>query len=280
MKITIRHTTHPALAQVVDYFLFFTQTGNSLYGYHTFPNTNLCLAIYQQNQIEHGRNEERNWYTVRAGGRMYASRLWGFHPMPLQVTIAAPVQQVCINFRAGALRHFTDKPYDDLLQSDRVFEEIFGKDAASVLPRLFEETDDQDRTTMLEMFLLQRLYSRKINPAIDWSIRRIYHTAGDIRIHELAEELQVSPSTLFRKFQAIVGQAPKDFIKTVRFRATLHSLLTHNGKLVQVGYQHHYYDQAHFIREFKQLAGLLPGEVRTHTAVLNNQFVFLHRHSA
>lgn len=273
MEVAVVYNRHPALTAIIDYFLFFQKTDNHPLAYQTFPNTNLCLALYKHNRVERQCNTTTNSCIIQPAGAYYTSCLWGFHERPFQVQVNAPVEQICINFKAGALRYFTARPYTELLLTNHVWEELFGPAAAFELEQLFEAPAPLQRAALLEGFLYQRLSTACLDKAVHWSLQYITSQIGDVRVEELAGRLNMNTSTLFRRFRSAVGQSPKEYSKTVRFRAALTDVLK-NSKLVEVSYQHAYYDQAHFIKDFTRLAGASPKAIKNGAAVLNNQFVW------
>jgi AraC-like DNA-binding protein len=78
----------------------------------------------------------------------------------------------------------------------------------------------------------------------------------------LAGQLCYSPRQLHRKAQDLFG-LPTDGL--IRYKRYLQSLaLVHQGKglLTEIGHSCGFYDQAHFIREFRDFTGLTPGAYR------------------
>jgi AraC-like DNA-binding protein len=69
------------------------------------------------------------------------------------------------------------------------------------------------------------------------------------------ESYGISARQLRRLSQLHLGLSPKNFVKVARFQAALHLLYVKERPSVWAG---HYYDQSHFIREFKALAGTTP----------------------
>ena len=64
-----------------------------------------------------------------------------------------------------------------------------------------------------------------------------------------------------RKFSLAVGLSPKQLSKTVRLQAMLKMLLNKEPtSLTALAYEGEYYDQAHFIKDFKEFTGLTPKE--------------------
>ncbi|TWF33971.1 helix-turn-helix protein [Chitinophaga polysaccharea] len=90
------------------------------------------------------------------------------------------------------------------------------------------------------------------------AISTILDTGGMIGIEkELA--VGISPRQLRRLFQFYVGDTPKAFSEVIRFQKTLQRMTRHRKQRAYLDTG--YYDQAHFIKSFKQLYGLTPSKV-------------------
>ncbi|MBS0027286.1 AraC family transcriptional regulator [Chitinophaga sp. 22321] len=90
------------------------------------------------------------------------------------------------------------------------------------------------------------------------SIDTILRTAGNVRIEKELPQ-GISARQLRRLFEFYIGDTPKAFSKVVRFQQLLRSPgdILKSRAYLEAGY----YDQAHFIREFKRLYGLTPSKV-------------------
>jgi AraC-like DNA-binding protein len=249
----------PVLKKHIQYFIFFNHDLNSAFSYTTFPNTNLCLAIYKENEIRYANSKHENECTVIHNSKAFSSRLYGFHEQPFKVNILSRLQQGCILFHPGGLRAFSAIPYAELMGQSNVFDLIF-KNNGHLPEQLFEMDSVQKKASLLEDFLLKCLTDNTHNSAVKFAIEQIYQKSGDISVCNLSQSLGINESTLYRKFDAFLGQSPKDFIQTVRFRKALSLFLKHPGQnLTTVCYEAMFYDQSHFIKDFKKRAGLLPG---------------------
>ena len=93
------------------------------------------------------------------------------------------------------------------------------------------------------------------------AVRRIYQQKGNVRIKQLSTELYISQSPFEKRFRKIVGTSPKKFADIVRFNTVLHDLNTPRT-LLDICYDHHFFDQAHFINDFKKYTGSTPEELR------------------
>lgn len=271
MNSVIIKPKNEILKKYIQYFLFFKKKDDDFLEYTTFPNTNLCLAIYKQNKVSYKYGSGTNLCDI-AIGNTFSSRLYGFHKMPFQVNIHASLDQVCIVFHSSALRAFTGASYDDLMQCEHVFDDIFPT-SKNILEEIFEITDFSKRAEKLENFLCDNLRDN-IPGKIDEALILI-NTHKALNIDDLSGALKISEATLFRLFKNQLGQNPKSYLKTLRFRNVLNDILKPGNSLTAVAYQNQYYDQAHFIKDFKVLAGFSPKNISDKISVSQQDLTWI-----
>ena len=109
----------------------------------------------------------------------------------------------------------------------------------------------------MENFLISKLNSNLPDLLVMSAISMIYKSKGNIRIKELLNELHISQSALEKRFRQVVGASPKKFASIVRLKNTISSY-NRNKSLTDLGYEAGFYDQAHFIKEFKHFTGDSP----------------------
>jgi transcriptional regulator GlxA family with amidase domain len=82
-----------------------------------------------------------------------------------------------------------------------------------------------------------------------------------VKVNELSQQNQINRRQLVRKFSTSIGLSPKQLSKTIRIQSTLKALLAKKPeKLTDVAYDNEYFDQSHFIKDFKEFTGLTPKE--------------------
>jgi AraC-like DNA-binding protein len=92
-------------------------------------------------------------------------------------------------------------------------------------------------------------------------IRLIQQSRGQLSSAALSEKLSVTTKSLERKFSEYIGKTPKQFIRLIRFQAALADLgSTSQISFTEYAYRNGYFDQAHFIKEFKSFTGFTPRE--------------------
>ena len=75
---------------------------------------------------------------------------------------------------------------------------------------------------------------------------------------------------LERHFRKQIGISPKQLGKAIRLQTTLNLLLNKKSEtLTDIAYESDYFDQNHFIKDFKDLVGVTPKEY------LNNEHMAL-----
>ena len=66
---------------------------------------------------------------------------------------------------------------------------------------------------------------------------------------------------MVRKISKTIGLSPKQLSKTIRLQTTLKTLLNQKkSKLTDLAYENEYFDQSHFIKDFKEFTGISPKE--------------------
>jgi len=81
-------------------------------------------------------------------------------------------------------------------------------------------------------------------------------------------EFGLSARQLRRLTQLHLGLSPREFARVLRFQHTLQAMDATSYKPAWV---EHYYDQPHFIREFKSLSGLTPTEFKSLSVLYNSE---------
>jgi AraC-like DNA-binding protein len=104
-------------------------------------------------------------------------------------------------------------------------------------------------------------------------------SAGDVSLPSLGGAVGASPRWIERRFQQAVGVSPKRLARLVRFRRTLASLDADRAAGgAAVALDHGFYDQAHFIAEFRAFAGDAPRRFVEHRLAELTRF-FVDRRS-
>ena len=115
---------------------------------------------------------------------------------------------------------------------------------------------------LIEAFLINRLTSdASVDHIVESTVETIFSAKGQLTVNELSEQNNTNRRQLVRKFSSAIGLSPKQLSKTIRLQATLKVLLAEEQtSLTDLAYENEYFDQAHFIKDFKEFTGLTPKE--------------------
>jgi transcriptional regulator GlxA family with amidase domain len=120
--------------------------------------------------------------------------------------------------------------------------------------------------------LSARNASRHADLLVGEVVRRIILDKGASDVAALAEELGLSIRQLERRFLAAVGLAPKLFCRIQRFNNVFQVLGQPSRNWVDTAIACGYYDQAHLIRDCKDLSGNTPQSLLGDDADLARHF--------
>ena len=163
---------------------------------------------------------------------------------PLVIDGSAPASFLGVRFRPGCAAAFLRIPLAEIT------------DARVSLGDLWRDVPERIDLATLENALLRRLVPER-DPRVDAAVARM--TTTNARIDDIARDIGISRQHLARQFQHHVGVSPKTFARVMRFRRLLASLPEREDiDWADVAVGHGYYDQAHLIDEFRELAGTTP----------------------
>jgi AraC-like DNA-binding protein len=141
--------------------------------------------------------------------------------------------------------------------------DLAGHAAAELAERCHAAPSDAERVRLAARWLEARLQrGRRAHPAVAWTAAQIAQHPGE-SIAELRAATGLSSTRLATHFREQVGVTPKRFARLHRFRRALEMLYEGERSLVDLALHAGYYDQPHFAREFREMAGLTPGEFLT-----------------
>jgi AraC-like DNA-binding protein len=181
------------------------------------------------------------------------------------------VHAFAVRFYPYGFCSFVSLPLSQLANRELPLGELFSPEELDGLEtNIVSAPRDEDRIRLVEGFL-SRLLTRK--PTIDritkGTVDAILKTRGRTSIGTLLDGADLQVRQLERNFQKYVGLSPKKLGRAVRFQSALAILLDQSrGELSRVAYDAGYFDQAHFIHDFKQFTGVTPGKLESSQELL------------
>ncbi len=173
------------------------------------------------------------------------------------------VNTFAVRFYPYGFANFIDVPLNDLANRETDLSKLFGNDETEKLSQeIIQAQSTSERIIIVEKFLLQRLGERRtIDSIVKSTIDLILLSKGSQPLKSILKDDLKKRRQLERKFSKQIGLSPKQLSKVIRLQTALHMLLNKGRKtLTNVAYENKYYDQAHFIKDFREFTGLTPKE--------------------
>ncbi|HCR90852.1 MAG TPA: hypothetical protein DIW50_10430 [Prolixibacteraceae bacterium] len=170
---------------------------------------------------------------------------------------------IAVVFHSYGACNFFRFPLCELQNQSIHLADVFSGEIKLVEEQVCECRDLNSRIAVIERFLIKKLSPVKEHDflLIKRGTELIRQSRGQVQARKLAGELLVTPKNLERKFASLVGQSPKQFSRVIRFWEVMTGLtLKQSHYLTEYAYNNGYFDQSHFIREFKSYSGYTPGE--------------------
>jgi len=182
---------------------------------------------------------------------------------PFYIEPTGTVNTFAIRFYPYGFANFVSVPLKDLAKTETPIEMLFGEEAAKKLEQdIIQATDTKQRIEIIECFLKSKLNEQVIvNNIVSTTIDTLLATKGSASITDILKGDLSKRRQLERMFVKQVGVSPKQLGKLIRLQSALKMLLNKEGEsLTNIAYNNEYYDQAHFIKDFKEFTGVSPKE--------------------
>lgn len=170
-----------------------------------------------------------------------------------------------VRFRPGMSVHFAAVPGTETVNQRVPLTDVWGAKARQLCERLAESPSVDAAVGLIESQLRTQLTAHSNNRRSFSPAQRVLQWAeqerGLVRVDELAHHAGLSARQLRRLCLQLTGITPKQLCRAIRFRhAAVQARLAERGEWSQVALDCGYYDQAHFVNEFRALSGLTPTE--------------------
>ena len=165
-----------------------------------------------------------------------------------------------INFHKGKAYPFVEMPMNELTDYVVDGELVMSDKILDMREVLLQLNPVMQKFLYAEKYLLTIFCGKlNINPFIDYSVKTILQQPHQLSINYLSDKVGFSQKHFIKIFKEHVGVAPKAFLKIIRFQKAIHDIeATRIANWTSIAYDCGYYDQAHFINDFKDFSGFTP----------------------
>jgi AraC-like DNA-binding protein len=186
---------------------------------------------------------------------------------PFYIEPTGYVNTFAIRFYPYGFANFVTEPISNLVNKETPIDQLFNKEIANDLKqKIIKAGNTEQRISIIEKFLLNRLNDKKtINRIVKSTVDSLLSTNGSVSINSILKDNLSKRRQLERNFKKQIGVSPKQLGKVIRLQTALKMLLDQKSEnLTDIAYESEYFDQAHFIKDFKEFTGINPKEFLTH----------------
>lgn len=232
------------------------QTGRTGKYLELVPDGHPELVFVRRGALWYRLKDEDSWQQFESTGIL--GQLSG----QFQVHIPAGSEILFVKFHPWAAYSLLDIPL--YLLNNSVLE-LGGLELPSewldLSKRIMSCEESQRCMQLLDDFFLQEFYQVSPSPPLlQFSVQNIFRSRGTISLDELSGQLRVSNRYLQQLFKRQLGLSPKHYARIIRVKRASIQMLSPEFRypLVQIAAELDYFDQSHFLKDFKSIVGKSP----------------------
>lgn len=184
-------------------------------------------------------------------------------PTRLNVTKGTSILVARIYPYANVL--FFPNPISDFTNDSIDLDGVLSTEADQLYDKLAHAKSLEQKIDVLNCFFIRNL---KRNEGKLGKVKMIGQLCNSICNEDvfdmqiLANHFGLSERYIQRLFESTVGLTPRIFYNTNRFNKSLELIRSSDQQLTSIAYSCGYFDQAHFIKEFRRFTGITPSQAR------------------
>jgi AraC-like DNA-binding protein len=242
----------PSIAHIVRHYLVLKgeMPGESIHRLFADGNTGIVFNLSDARLQLEGRQQS-----------VHGCWLYGQLSHFQDLTISGFIHFVIIVLQPYGAYQLWNIPATEWKNSFFPAHDVPGLQVNEIVCRLQKTSSVQDQIAMLDAWIFRLSENRKgPETLLLQAIQLINASDGSLPVHALLKQLKVSERMLERKFKLSTGITPKRYSGIVRMNVSAKKLkrLQQVESLTSIAYDNDYFDQAHFIKDFKKYTGITP----------------------
>jgi AraC-like DNA-binding protein len=214
------------------------------------PDTSIVIAFRLRGHVSYSANG--------ATHDLPQSVISGIRESSRLVDYAKDTANLLVIFKEGGAAAFFKDPLHELGSISVSLDYLIDPSKViAIEEELAAACNDNQRILIVERFLLSELKKTPSDLLIGEAIQKIKLSKGDIKIKELVAGLPISRDPFEKRFRKITGTSPKHFAAIIRLKNLIENY-TDTHSFTEAAYSAGYYDQAHFIKDFRSFTGQTP----------------------
>ncbi len=222
---------------------------------YSYPPTPVhCIIFYLNSRIRAKKHDEKTFK------RQPQCVVVGPQLTSVDIELSKDHRAVMIGFQPGGLFRFLGIPMTEIFDDGINGFDILDNDIGSLIDELREIRQPELINARVQYYLLEKMQGIGEQLPIDQALMKLQNTANTYFMDDVARDACLSLRQFQRKCYERLGMNPKLYARIARFSKT-YSMYEANQDLTwsQISHRCGYFDQMHFIRDFKEFSGITPG---------------------
>jgi AraC-like DNA-binding protein len=193
----------------------------------------------------------------------------GVHTQSALLDTSKPFSAAGVSFKAGGGFPFFPMPAGELHNLTVPLDCVWGRQAGAVCERVMAAPTPMRKAAVLECALLDAARGRFTrHGAVRYAVTQLGRQRA---VASVVDEVGLSQRRFIELFRNEVGVTPKAFSRVRRFQRVLGAVEdVQDVDWAEVALSAGYFDQAHFIHDFRDFAGVSPSTYLTHRRSRNH----------
>lgn len=246
---------HPALRSLIRHIVIIeADFGNipvSIAGNY-MPSPNQAMFINLYTRFKSKKSGENDFNTVTA------CTLIGAQITPFKLLVKESHTAVSIIFQPGGLNRLLNIPMTEIFDNGYSAREVIGREVEELLDKSYDTTSLAELDSIVQSYFLRKLSQVKEPLPIDFALQYLL-AHNNTNIDRIAGMACMSVRNFERKCKERLGMSAKMYARIARFHKA-YKILESRPVIswTDLTYELGYYDQTHFIKDFKEFARLTP----------------------
>ena len=256
------------LCQFVDLLIYFEGIVHAHTVDRFLPNgdTEILIDFHDGPQFIYDNHSLKE---IQACHHVWAS---GVRTEPITIPAGTNSSMMVISFKKGMAAPFFPFPMNEISDSVVDADLVWGSEFGRLREKLVETKDLGARFLILENFLITKFVSKmELNPCVEFAVREMAERPDALNIARMNDKIGYSQKHFTEMFRKQVGVNPKAYLKIMRFQKAVRTIdASDDIDWGAVALKCGFYDQAHFINDFKHFSGFTPEQyAKIHTNYQN-----------
>lgn len=189
----------------------------------------------------------------------------GVRTRPITIPSGRGSRMLIVAFKRGGGHPFYPFPMTEITDWVVDADAIFGNRFRRLRDHILHAASIETMFALVEQFLLQcgsdTLHAETASRCIDFALSNIVRQPDAAGLQALSDTIGYSQKHFIDLFKRRVGVPPKQYLKIMRFQKAIREI--ERGRSVdwnRIARESGFYDQAHFIHDFRSFSGFTPGE--------------------